>query len=78
MMAGYTQHWDCRICKEPQDTDGTPKHHVCIDCLENLAETLCCNKLNHSIHHPGIDKNYWVLEADKLVNVLFKRWKGVR
>lgn len=74
-MTGYTHQWNCRICKEHQDTIDTPKYLVCYKCVENLAVTLCSNEMSMRLNTPGIDKDYWIDKAHNLVNVLFGRWK---
>lgn len=73
-MAGYTQRWDCRICTAETESDGVPKHGICEACLDKLAGVLCYQKMSVFITDEGVDRAYWMREAELLVNPLFRGW----
>jgi hypothetical protein len=74
-MTGYTRHWDCRICLDPQETMDYPNTPVCERCLRPVAERMCANVRGQTLMGEGIDVDYWMAKASRLVLVLMQRWK---
>jgi predicted amidophosphoribosyltransferase len=75
-VAGYSSVWDCRICKDRQETMDTPKMQVCEDCLRPVADYLCRAELGKPPNTPGVDEQYWLIRANAVIFPLMRRWKN--
>ena len=75
-MTGYSRRWDCRICKESQESIDYPVVEVCEACLRPVARTLCHDVLGVTLASEGVDERYWMGKADRLVGPMFKRWRS--
>lgn len=74
-MRGYARKWNCRICRESQDTIDKPQTIVCDDCLLLVAERLCGIGLGLPLNTMGVDEAYWLRQARYVVAPLMTRWK---
>lgn len=74
-MTGYTSKWTCRICASEQDTIQKPNLRTCDECLGAVATRLCHDALGVPFDAPGVDAEYWLRAADRLVGPMLKRWR---
>lgn len=73
-MTGYSRRWDCRICKESQESIDYPNVEVCEACLRPVAVALCRHGLGVALTSEGVDEGHWMRKANDLVGPMFKRW----
>lgn len=73
-MTGYTRQWNCRICKEHQETIDNPKEGICDKCIFEVAKVICASEIGKLLTTPGIDEKYWMRKASFLVGTLMQRW----
>lgn len=73
-MTGYSRRWACRVCKVSQASIDYPAVEVCEDCLRPVARTLCFGTLGVTLASAGVDEQYWMRRAERIVGPMLKRW----
>lgn len=74
-MTGYTRKWTCVVCDTKQESIDYPKMCVCDSCLRPVAQLICKDEIGVPLDTAGVDQEFWMRKADRIVLPMMRRWR---